>query len=121
MPAEKAPRAGAAAVPTTCRVLSPSSLPLGCPFFFLPLHLSLSLSATLGDSAVWGSIQAEASPGDSIETDAPAQKAGEKNKKMNFSSERQKEMSAKDGNVGTVLAQLHLAAGGESEEFFFLL
>lgn len=55
VPAEKTPRAEAAAVPTTCRVLSPSSLPSLSALF---LCLSPSSARWLSSP---GSIQAEAS------------------------------------------------------------
>lgn len=55
VPAEKAPQAEAAAVPTTCRALSPSSLPSRSALF---LCLSLSSAQWLSSPA---SIQAEAS------------------------------------------------------------
>lgn len=55
VPAEKAPRSEAAAVPTTCRALSPSSLPsLSALSFCLSPLTTLWLSSP-------GSIQAEAS------------------------------------------------------------
>lgn len=55
MPAEKTPRAEAAAVPTTCRALSPSSLP-GSLLSFSAFH-----HQPLGDSAVQVQFSCEAS------------------------------------------------------------
>lgn len=95
VPAEKAPRAEAAAVPTTCRVLSPSSLPSLSALF---LCLSPSTAQWLSSP---GSIQAEASW--NKEEKKKKQYKGER-EKINFLSGRVKKKGVKEAGryIGTV-------------------
>lgn len=80
MPAEKTPRAEAAAVPTTCRALSPSSLP-GSLLSFSAFH-----HQPLGDSAVQVQFSCEASQ----EKKKKKRRAQKQREKINFLSGRVK-------------------------------